>query len=106
MCVPVRPKPDCTSSAMYRPPAARVISATGARNPAGSGKMPSEENSESARKAASRTPYRSRSAMAQATAAVKFTPAAGAGTTRTSRPSGMFGPRLGESSASEAVTPW
>ena len=44
--------------------------------------------------------------MAQATAAVKFTPAAGAGTTRTSRPSGTPRPRLGESSASEAVTPW
>ena len=44
--------------------------------------------------------------MAAATPAVKFDPAPGAGTVRTCAPSGTLAPRLGESSATAAVTPW
>ena len=91
---------------MYSPPSARTSSATGARKPAGSGSTPSEENSESARNAAVRTPWRARSVIAQATAAAKFTPGPGGGTVRTFGPSGTFGPRLGDTSAAAAVTPW
>ena len=35
-CVPRRPKPVCTSSAMQTPPAARTRAYTSARNPCGS----------------------------------------------------------------------
>ena len=72
------------------------------------GSTPSEEKIESASSAAGRTPCRSRSAMAAATPAAKSAsePGTGAGTARTCTPSGTLAPRLGESSATAAVTPW